>query len=300
MHAQAALGRLLDELGDKRPGMVRGDSSYGNEGMLPAIEGRKQAYLLTLRRTANVQRLVARQLARSDWCRADSQSCQMVEDQLQLQGWCGRRRVVIVRQRIKGGIARESRVDGRQLKFDLAGPSVHEGERLWEYAVMVTDMAYPLEAVGQLLRDRADCENGFDELTKQWGMSGFTTQDINRCQTTARACALTYNWCSWYCRAANPSARIEAITSRPLLSAAVGKAASHAGQTTLYLTPMRGKATILKSLIANIRAALQHDRAAAEQFKAIDRWVTLLRYVSEKITTVIGPFMPPDTLPGTG
>jgi len=24
-------------------------------------------------------------------------------------------------------------------------------------------------------------------------LSGFTTQDINRCQTTARACALTYN-----------------------------------------------------------------------------------------------------------
>jgi hypothetical protein len=43
--------------------------------------------------------------------------------------------VVIMRQRIKGGIARE---------------------RLWEYAVMVSDMAYPLEAVGQLYRDRAD------------------------------------------------------------------------------------------------------------------------------------------------
>jgi hypothetical protein len=35
----------------------------------------------------------------------------------------------------------------------------------------------------------------------------------------------------------------------------VGEAASHAGQTTLYLTPLHGKATILKSLIANIRAS---------------------------------------------
>jgi hypothetical protein len=102
---------------------------------------------------------------------------------------------------------------------------VLEGERLWEYAVMVTDVKYPLEAIGQLYRDRADCENAFDELKNQWGLSGFTTQDINRCQTTARACALVYNWWSWYCRAANPSARMEAITSRPLLLAAVGKAA---------------------------------------------------------------------------
>jgi len=48
---------------------------------------------------------------------------------------------------------------------------------------------------------------------------------------------------------------VEAITSRPLLLAAVGKAANHAGQTKLYLKPIHGKASILKSLLANIRAA---------------------------------------------
>ena len=47
-----------------------------------------------------------------------------------------KRRVVVVRQRIRGRIARERRVDGKQLRLDLAGPSVHEGDRLWEYAVM--------------------------------------------------------------------------------------------------------------------------------------------------------------------
>ena len=112
VHAKAALGRLLDELGDKRPAMVRGDSGYGNEGMLLELEGRGQPYLLRLRKTANVQRLVARQFARQDWSRADNQGCQMVEDQLQLHGWSKKRRVVIVRQRILGGIARERRVDG--------------------------------------------------------------------------------------------------------------------------------------------------------------------------------------------
>ena len=115
---------------------------------------------------------------------------------MQLLGWSKKRRVVVVRQRIKGGIARERRVDGRQLKLDLAGPSVYEGERLWEYAMMVTDVNYPIEAVEHLYRDRADCENGFYELKNQWGFSGFKSQDINRCQTTARACALVYNWWS--------------------------------------------------------------------------------------------------------
>ena len=304
VHAKAALGRLLDELSDgpgsRRPALVRCDSGYGNEGILLELERREQPYLLRLRQTANVQRLVAQQFARQDWGLADNQGCQMAEDWLQLNGWSRQRRVVIVRQRLRGGIARERRIDGKQLQLDLAGPSVLEGERLWEYAVMVTDVKYPLEAIGQLYRDRADCENGFDELKNQWGLSGFTTQDINRCQTTARACALVYNWWSWYCRTANPSARMQAITSRPLLLAAVGTVANHAGQTTLYLTPLHGKANILKPLIANIRAALQHVKDTAEQFKVIDRRAVLLRYVSDKIAPTLGPFRPADALPATG
>ena len=149
--------------------------------------------------------------------------------------------------------------------------------------MLVTDVAYPLESIGQLYCDRADAENAFDELKTQWGLGGFTTRVINRCQTVARACAPVYNWWSWYCRAAHPTGRLEAITSRPLLLAAVGKAASHANQTTLYLTPMRGRADILRKLIANIGAALQHVKAAAEHFKDLDRWGCLLRHISDRI-----------------
>jgi Transposase DDE domain len=236
-HGKTALGRLLDELGDgpegRRPVLVGGDSGCGNEGILLELEGRGQPYLLRLHQTANVQRLVAQQFARQDWSRADSHGCQMVEDHLQLLGWSKQRWVVVVRQRIEGSIARERRVDGKQLKLDLADPGVHEGERLWECAVMVTDARVPIEAIGQLYRDRAACENGFGELKNQWGLIGFTTQDINRCQTTARSRAPVCNWWSWYCRAANPSARMEAITSRPLLLAAVERATHSGGHTTL-------------------------------------------------------------------
>jgi hypothetical protein len=305
VHAKTALGRLLDELGqdprgNRRPALVRGDSGYGNEGILTELESRDQRYLLRLRQTKNVQRLVAQQFARHDWSRPDSQGCQMVEAQLQLHGWSKKRRVIIVRQRVRGGIARERRVDGKQLRLDLAGPSVHEGDRLWEYAVLVTDVAYPLQAMAQPYRDRADAENAFDELKNQWGLSGFTTQDLTRCQTVARSCALVYNGWTWYCRAAHPQGRMEAITSRPLLLAAVGKAASHANQTTLYLMPLHGRADVLKPLIANIGAALRHVRAAAEQFKDLDRWACLLRSISDRIAPIIGPPRPAPRLSATG
>jgi Transposase DDE domain group 1 len=297
-HAKTALGRLLDELGERRPALVRGDSGYGNEGILLELESRGQPYLLRLRQTKNVQRLVAQQFSRDDWSWPDNQGCQMVEAQLQLHGWSAKRRV-IVRQRVRGGIARERRIDGKQLRLDLAGPSVCEGDRLWEYAVLVTDVGYPLESIAQLYRDRADAENAFDELKNQWGLGGFTTQDINRCQTVARVCALVYNWWSWYCRAAHPQGRLEAITSRPLMLAAVGKAATHANQTTLYLTPLHGRVDLLKRLLVNIGAALQHVKAAAEQFKDMDRWACLLRYISAQITTGIGPPKPAAGLPTT-
>ena len=93
---------------------------------------------------------------------------------------------------------------------------------------------------------------------------------------------------------------MEAITSRPLLLAAVRRATHSGGQTTLYLTPLHGKANQLKVLIANIHAALQHVKAAAEQFKTVDRWATLLRDVSDRIAPTLPAFKPPPWLPPTG
>jgi len=93
VHAKTALARLLDELQDRRPALVRGDSGYAktgtawpspfcacNEGILLELESRKQPYLLRLRQTANVQRLVARQFESQDTSRPDSQGCQLMED----------------------------------------------------------------------------------------------------------------------------------------------------------------------------------------------------------------------------
>jgi len=63
---------------------------------------------------------------------------------------------------------------------------------------------------------------------------------------------------------------------------------------------LHGKVGLLKSLIVNIHAALQHVKAAAEQIKTTDRRAVLLRYVSDKMAPVIGPFRLPLALPGTG
>ena len=169
---------------------------------------------------------------------------------------------------------------------------------MWEYTVLVTNAAYDVAAIGQLYRDRCDCENGFDELKNQWSWGGFTTQDMHRSQITARAVALVYNWWSWYVRAANPGARREALTSRPLLLAAVGRATSHADRTTLHLTPMHAEVGLIKSMIANVRAAIGYVRTAAEQLPRLDRWATMVSHICQRIVDQTTLPTPPPALTG--
>jgi len=303
-HAKAALGRLLDELGERGPALVRGDCGYGNEDIIDVCEQRGRAYLLRLRKTANVKRLIERLFRREDWTRATdaSQGWQAIEDSIKLSGWSRARRVVVLRRRIKHDIAltatkgRKARDGAEQLVLALPHDEVQDNAQVWEYTVLVTNAEYDIAAIGQLYRDRCDCENGFDELKNQWGWGGFTTHDMHRSQITARAVALVYNWWSWYVRAAHPQARREALTSRPLLLAAVGRAVSHSGQTMLYLTPMHAQAGLIKSMIANVQAAIRHVRNAAEQLPKLDRWRALVAYICQRIVGQTALPTPPPLL----
>jgi hypothetical protein len=198
--------------------------------------------------------------------------------------------VVVLRRSLRHELALTAKRNDKQLVLALSHDSVKQAGQLWEYTVLVTDVAYGLSAIGQLYRDRCDSENGFDGLKNQWGWSGFTTQDMHRTQITARAVALVYNWWSWYVRAANPKARREALTSRPLLLAAVGGAVNHAAQTLLYLTPMHAEPGLIKSMIANVQQAIAHVRRTAEQLPSVHRGTELLRYICRRIA---GPFTRP-------
>ena len=213
--------------------------------------------------------------------------------------------MVVLRRRIKQDIALTAKKSSKgkhsdQLVLALPHDEVQDNAQLWEYTVLATNATYELAAIGQLYRDRCDCENGFDELKNQWGWGGFTTQDMHRSQITARAVALVYNWWSWYVRAANPQARREALTSRPLLLAAVGRATNSGNQTTLYLTPMHAETGLIKLMIANVHGAIQHVKAAAEQLPRIDRWRVLLDYISRQIVGQISLPTPPPTLSAPG
>ena len=62
----------------------------------------------------------------------------------------------------------------------LSFAEIDSSGEVWEYAALVTSLSDEILTLGQLYRDRADCENTYDELKNHWGWGGFTTQDLKR------------------------------------------------------------------------------------------------------------------------
>lgn len=280
---------------EQRPRLVRGDNAFGNEPVMRELEAISQPYLFKLRQTSGVKQLIERHWSRQDW-QDVGQGCQAVETELTLSGWSRARRVVVLRRAVKETLIAESQASKRtkrQRKLQFAEPL--QPVKLWEYTVLVTNADYDLDAIGQLYRDRADCENGFDELKNQWGWGGYTTQDMERCNLSARAVALIYNWWSWYVRLAHPQTRLEAITSRPLLLAGVARLTQHAGQSRLLLTLTHGASDQIKAMIANVRHGLDTILATAPQLTKPERWSALVRYIIAKIIEAASKIHPPQT-----
>lgn len=297
-HSLPRLVNILRELPvQKRPRLVRGDNAFGNEPVMARLEEIGQAYVFKLRQSAGVKFLIERLWPQQDWENV-GQGYYAVETTLKLSGWTGARRVVVVRRALKEPLAAQAKssrkLDKRQQSLQFADP-LHP-VKLWEYAVLVTNTNYDLGAIGQLYRDRADCENGFDELKNQWGWGGYTTQDLERCNLSARAVALIYNWWSWYVRLAHPKTRLEAITSRPLLLCGVARLTQHAGQSRLLLTLTHAAGDQIKLMIANVRKGLDTILAAAPQLTKPERWKALVRYIIEKIIAAKPKNHPPPAL----
>src|SRR5262249_54548689 len=209
---------------------------------------------LRLRLTKGVKRAIERMGGSIGWRNA-GQGWEGIKQQLQLLGWSRARRVVLLRRRVKEQLVHNHRDDFTgQLRLSFA--DVDKGE-IYEYAALVTSLDAEIITLGQLYRDRADCENTFDELKNQWGWGGFTTHDLARCRLAARLVALVYNWWNLFVRLAEPTRHLEAITSRPLLLTSIAERLRHARQTTLRIASTHAEAHWAAHVLARIAGFLR-------------------------------------------
>jgi len=293
-HAQPGLLQTLDALpSERKPKLLRGDNAFGNDSLIRELESRQQGFLFKLKLTKNVKRHIARLFKCADWVHA-GQGWEGKDGELKLVGWLQKRRVVVLRRAIKGEIPVQDQYN-KQMMLDFINSKNSCGKEItgYEYAVLVTNTDYEILSIGQLYRDRADAENAFDELKNQWGWGGFTTHDLHRCQLSARAVALIYNWWSLFVRLANPKTRREAITSRPWLMASIGHKTHNEGQTWITLTGLHARFKEARTRLTCVSTLLQAwFSQAAEQFKTQTVWLRVCDHLKMLLAGVRKPKTP--------
>ena len=279
-HSSPRLWELLDGLpAAQRPFLIRGDIGFGNEPVMREAERRRQPYLFKLRLTKNVKRAVERAMTEKDWQDAGAK-WQGKDGRLRLEGWSQERRIVMLRRRTERPAALSKGDADAQLRLGFV--DIDDGRKVFEYAVLVTSLDSEILTLGQLYRDRADCENSFDELKNQWGWGGFTTRDLARCRLMTGIVALLFNWWNLFVRLADPDHHREAITSRPLLLQAIGRQTRHAGRTTLTITSSHGDHERARAALTRIYGFFLKLRRAAEQLTPLERWYRILSEALKK------------------
>jgi len=273
-HAAPGLWAFLDRIPrDCWPALLRGDTGFGTEAVMGEAGRRGLPYLFKLRLTANVKKLIKKSFSKADWTGA-GQGWQGRKDTLRLEGWSRQRQVIILRRRLKEGLAITRHENSGQLALGFV--EIGAQSEVYEYGVLVTSLEEEVLTLAQLYRDRGDSENPFDELKNQWGWTGFTTRDLARCRLMARFIALIYNWWNLFVRLAEPGKHLEAITARPLLLSAVAERTRHARQTTLKVASPHAKAGWAASVLSGIARFLRELTQSAEQLTASQRWRRIL------------------------
>ena len=262
------------------PAFIRGDCDWGSDAVMTEAEQRGIHYLFKLRQSPNVKKLILQQHCKPGWERT-SEGFEALSTELKLNAWTQARRVVLVRRRLQKAIVIAP--DTRKVlpqQLSLLEPA--ENMAAYEYSVLVTSLDNEVTSLVQHYRDRADCENSFDEIKNQWGWGGFVTQKIKPCRLIARIIALVYNWWSLFVRLAEPDKHFEAIVSRPLLLHGVGKQTRHAAQKTLTITSTHSRASYVRAAYERVCAFFNDLKAIAPQLTPLQCWYRILSEAMKK------------------
>ena len=289
-YSAPGLKELLTKLPDThKPEFVRGDCDWGSDAIMTDLESSGMDYLFKLKRSSNVKKLINKHHCLGGWKRF-KEGWQAVESRLHLPSWSRERRVVIIRRQIKknADVGIESKLLGQQ---EFAFVENSDDIKIYEYAVLVTSLENEVVSIVQHYRDRADCENVFDEMKNHWGWGGYTTKDIAPCHVMARMITLIYNWWSLFVRLINQDGHWEAPTSRPLLLTSVGRLTQSGRQKTMILTSQHSKTTQLHDALTGIQQFFKTLKANAPQLSILQRWTLLLEKAVEKLLPIgnVGP-----------
>ena len=92
----------------------------------------------------------------------------------------------------------------------------------------------------------------------------------------ANLIALFYNWWNLYVRFYDEEHHREAIRSRPMLMAGVGRQVQSGGQRTVKVSVLHEKGDLIAQAVTQISKELHQIRAITERWSVDQRWTLLL------------------------
>lgn len=281
-HSLPRLLSLLEQFPDDcKPEFIRGDCDWGADSVMSALEEVSQSYLFKMKKGSGVKKLIRSQHGQGGW-KAFNNHWEVKESEIQLGSWKHARRVILMRRKLQQSdeLVLEYNENGQLSLGFIEEP---EEFKLYEYSVLVTDLSKDIISIVQLYRDRADCENNFDELKNHWGWGGFTTHKMHSTQMMARIVALIYNWWSLFVRLINPDSHLEAITSRPLLLSSIGKLTKSGRQKFLKLTHSHANHGAVAGAYQRVMQFFEQLKSTTQQLTKKEYWQLIIEKIIEQI-----------------
>lgn len=179
----------LDNLADKKAGLVRADSGFFCNEILDYLEtGRPDPlnYVIAARFYTPIKRLMANQ---KTWMKL-GEGIEIAETMYQADGWERPRRMVMVRQEID----KRPQAAGKQLRLFEDDFSFKN----YRYSCFVTNMTLSAKMVYDTYRNRADAENRIKEVKYDFGAESFNSKDFWATEATLNFVMMAYNLMSLF------------------------------------------------------------------------------------------------------
>jgi hypothetical protein len=162
-----------------RIALVRADAGFFMKGFLEFLEGRGLPYIIVVRLTLVVRRVVLHRIPSGAW-RTLAPGIEVADYEASLPNWRGGvRRFVCLRQTL----SERPEARGRRL-VDCPG---------YTYRVVVTTLPYAAEVVTRMYGGRADSENRIKELKEDLSLDSFCLKSFDATDAAFRMGGVLYN-----------------------------------------------------------------------------------------------------------
>ncbi len=257
----------------KKPRLVRGDVSFGNESVIEDCEEADVRYLFKMRRSKRVRGEFRALLADAGAWRDASEGWQCAERDVKLDSWERARRMVFARRPVEEKPKRKKAPPQRKFTqlglpgLDLVEASDEVYADGYEWYALVTDLDRNARDILPLYRGRGDCENIFDEMKNQWGWGGFTAHALKQTALFAGLSVIAANLWNIFVRLGDDGTHREAATSRPLLQSCIARLSRHArqGMVTIYTATSEKARRVYRSISVFLSRLASASQLSAEE-----------------------------------